>query len=76
MPRKLIYQRTRGSMGEDEQWWYLDETDGEAPTVTHEWSVTTLETLKTDSGKKTFTLDEARAAAPPEVLRAIVERFG
>lgn len=52
-----FYKRTKGHLGQYEDWWNLNEKDG-IKTVTHLWSHTKVNGLNTNSGHKEYSVDE------------------
>lgn len=50
-------KKTKGHLGQYEDWWSLDEKDG-VKIVTHEWSHTQVNGLHTRSGQKQYTVEE------------------
>lgn len=52
-----FYERTKGHLGQYEEWWNLNEKDG-VTTVTHHWSHTQVNGLNTNSGHEKYSVDE------------------
>jgi len=55
--KELIYKKTKGSKGEMEDWWYLRTKEDGTKTIIHEWSHTQVRGLNTNSGEKTYTVE-------------------
>lgn len=45
-------------MGQYEDWWYLDVSDENGPTVVHMWDHVRVGDLSQGSGEATYTLEE------------------
>lgn len=55
---KLIHKKEKGHMGQYEDWWYLDVSDGNDPTVVHEWDHVRVGDLSHGGGETTYTVDQ------------------
>lgn len=56
--RKLIHKQEKGHMGQYEDWWYLDVSDENDPTVVHMWDHVRVGDLSQGSGETTYTVEE------------------
>ena len=54
---KEIHKKTKGILGENEDWWYLCTEEDGTKTVIHEWSYIQLKGLKTNDGQETYTVE-------------------
>lgn len=55
--KELIYKKTKGHLGQYEDWWYLRTKEDGSKTVIHEWSHTQVSGLNTNSGEETYTVE-------------------
>lgn len=73
---KLIYQRTRGSLGENEDWWYLETDDDGARQVRHEWSYTNAyKAGPSNSGESRSSVDEFLAGDNDQNAKRALEQL-
>lgn len=52
-----FHQRVKGSLGEKEDWWHLNEVDGEQ-VITHSWHHTEIRGLNSREGSNRYTVEE------------------
>lgn len=53
-----FFEKTKGHMGQYEDWWSLRETEDGEKTVVHTWSHTTVRNLNTNEGKAEYSVEE------------------
>ena len=72
-----FYKRTKGNMGQYEDWWTL-RTEGEQQVVTHSWSHIKLKGLETNEGQRSYTQEEFLSgdhdAGAQAALRALISQ--
>ncbi|MBL3703206.1 hypothetical protein GI582_10945 [Sulfitobacter sp. BDSS02] len=52
-----FHSKTKGHLGQNEDWWNLNEEDG-VQTVSHHWSHTQVNGLHTNDGHRKYSVEE------------------
>ena len=58
MASTLIHEKTKGHLGQYEDWWHLQTSDNGDKIVVHSWSHTTVRNLTSNSGEKKYSLSD------------------
>ncbi len=76
--KEQFHSRTRGSLMENEDWWYLIIDDQGRQSVLHEWSyVNPYKSSGGDAGSQSYSIEDFLAvghdAAAKDKLKALIE---
>jgi len=75
MTSTLIHEKTKGHLGQYEDWWHLQTSSSGETTVVHSWSHTTVRDLTSNSGKKKYSLSDFLEGQHDEIIKHKIRKL-